>query len=725
VRGRSPAEPPAWRDGWLIAILVVAAVLDLWHLRWGLPAGEHSWAVDAIDPPTALAIVAHSVRPWNSGYFYFKYPPAYPFLLCAAFAPYLAYLAATHQWVGPKASFPYGFAHPEHALTVLALIARGLNVAFALGTVALAYAIARRLWGRWAARVAAWLVATTYPLVFYAHTSNVDASYAFWLLLALLAAIRASESDAARRWVLLGVAAGLAMATKEQAFGFLLPLPFLAVLARFRAHRTLAVLWSRPVVAMAIAAAVTAVIANNALLNPFGVIARLAYLTGHPITHVSAPLKPVAFAWFKPDLERTYLAQLWDGLDSAFGASLAVLALFGLLASVWSSRGRAWVLLPACGYYYLSLRGQQLITLRYMIPLVLVLGIAAGALLVQIVSAMPRGGGRVAMIAAAAVLALANLGRSAELDWLLTTDARYRAEDWLATRWSAGGRGEVYQKSVYLPRFRPPLQVEEVPIAERTIDGLTRRSPDFIVVSSVSEDTISHVWSPDWRETGGLLQPVDAAVAFDRALKADQLGYVVGHRFRQQTRLLRPRITNVAPEIAVYVRADAAAAVPPPGTAAAAHAPAASGAAAPGALFAVIAAAGVIAILACFAVLRRPLRNFVVASALVVAIAAPLAWMTARQPPAAIVLAGGLALFAFGILIVRVMLTRSVSLHLLATYASAERTARMSEQIAERIREAQRLRLVSAADARLALTPIGRIVATLIGVLYRVSRQPT
>ena len=82
------------------------------------------------------------------------------------------------------------------------------------------------------------LVATAYPIVYYAHTTNLDISYCFWLILALYAAIVA-ERAAARwlPWAALGVAAAMALSTKEQGFAWLLPLPFMALAVRVRADR--------------------------------------------------------------------------------------------------------------------------------------------------------------------------------------------------------------------------------------------------------------------------------------------------------------------------------------------------------------------------------------------------------------------------------------------------------------------------------------------------------
>ena len=159
-----------------------------------------------------------------------------------------------------------------------------MNVGFGVGTVALAYGIANRLFGRGAARWSAFLVATAYPIVYYAHTTNLDIGYCFWLILALYCAIVASATD--RPLAVDRARAPLpamALATKEQGFAFLLPLPIMALGARVRRTGGLRAVWRAPTLWMVGSGAFTLLLANNALLNPLGFIGRIAYLLGHPL----------------------------------------------------------------------------------------------------------------------------------------------------------------------------------------------------------------------------------------------------------------------------------------------------------------------------------------------------------------------------------------------------------------------------------------------------------
>ena len=488
-------------DPWLVGVLALSALLNAWHLTWGLPNGNSSWAADAIGPVTALGIARRTLGTWNSGWFYFKYPPGWPFLMVFAAAPYLAWLYLTGGWRHPSGTYPYGFADPERALFILAMIGRVMSVAFGVGTAALAYGIGNRLLGRDAARWSAFLVATAYPIVYYAHTTNLDIGYCFWLILALYCAIVASCTERRLPWAGLGAAAAMALATKEQGFAFLLPLPFMALAARARQTGSLRVGWQPPALWMLGAGAITLLVASNAVVNPLGFAGRIAYLLGHPLGHVDARLAPVEFALWKGAHEWVYVQQLWDGLSSSLGLPLLALAGLGAVAIWRRPRAALWLLVPTVVMYYLSLRGLELITLRYLLPVTVVALILVGGLFADLWARVGRTPARWVVGTVCAGLAALSLARAVEVNWLLRTDARYRAEAWMSANLPSGARAEVYQKPAFLPRMRGAIRGEFVPVAQRSRAALLERRPDAIVTSSASRKSITHTWAADWRET--------------------------------------------------------------------------------------------------------------------------------------------------------------------------------------------------------------------------------
>src|SRR5439155_935731 len=116
------------------------------------------------------------------------------------------------------------------ALGRLALLAR--LVSAVMGTAAAVFAglTTAELFGRRAGILAAIVFLSSPVTVFYAHTTNVDIPYLCWAMGALWLAVRVARGDSAiRTFVLLGAAAALAIATKDQAYACfaLLPLPLL------------------------------------------------------------------------------------------------------------------------------------------------------------------------------------------------------------------------------------------------------------------------------------------------------------------------------------------------------------------------------------------------------------------------------------------------------------------------------------------------------------------
>lgn len=552
--GAVSAATERW-DPCLLGILLLSAALNAWHLSWGLPNGNASWAADAIGPVTALGVARKTFASWNSGWFYFKYPPGWSFLMVAASLPYLGLLYLTGGWRHPVSSYPYGFADPERALYVMAMTGRVLSVGFGVGVTALAYGIALRLFDRATARWGAFLTATSYPLVYYAHTTNLDISYCFWLVLALYSAIRTADTGRWRSAAVLGLAAAMALSTKEQGFAWLLPLPLLVWALRVRVDGWRA-LWGGVTWAMLGAGLLTLLLANNAIVNPMGFVGRIAYLLGHPPGGVQARLAPVEFGLWKGAKEWVYVEQLRAGLDGSLGMPLLALALAGALLACRRPLAVAWLFVPSVLLYYLSLRGLELITVRYLLPITVVAGILAAVALAWVRDRVRARGARVATGVIVGAVGLLSLARGMELDVLLSTDSRYAAEAWMTANLPAGAQVEVYQKPAFVPRFRGGIDGRFVPMAERTLAGLDARRPDAIVLSSASHKSITHVWAADWRETRSLLTPQPAALEFLQALEQGALPYRLAAVLSQEPHVVHNRITSLAPEIRVYVRHD-------------------------------------------------------------------------------------------------------------------------------------------------------------------------
>jgi hypothetical protein len=87
-----------------------------------------------------------------------------------------------------------------------------------------------------------------------------------------------------------------------------------------------------------------------------------------------------------------------------------------------------------------------------------------------------------------------------------------------------------------------------------------------------------------------------------------------------------------------------------------------------------------------------------------------------------IVMTTGLTLYWFGLVIVRIMLTRSVSLQMLADYAKGERKQTASEGIAGRLNDAEHFGLMRPKESGYELTAFGKLIATIVATSYFVLR---
>lgn len=557
------------------ALFVYTRALD-----WGLPAADQTWAADAVRPSAPLAVAYQNfARGFNSGWFWFKYPPLHAFLLSALYAPYLAWLWLTGGLAGFDSDYPFGLADPVGSLSALALIGRAASAAMGAGSVVLVYACVVRSFGRAAAVGAAFVTTMAYPMVFYSQTTNVEVPYLFWMLVAMLAAVRLVEGEtAARWWVLLGVGAALSVSTKELAAGGFVGLP-LAIIGASVATRRPVSEWIRGGLVAAGAFGLAIVLANNVLFNPLGFAQRIGFLTQTLPREVALQYAPY---YFPIDLggsrgasvELTQLSLAVTRLAASLSWPTMALAVAGWLVAL---RARpAWALLllaAAAGYYVVSVRAMLSLSLRYLLPLTVlfcaVAGIALGSLTRSGTARVPR------IVLAAAFIAWI-FAYGWDVNRMMTGDGRYGAERWLAEVARQGAaRVEIYQNRTYLPHFPEGLTVNDVDYELRDARSFAARRPDLVVLSSSGISGITVRYKQDWQEDAGIAagySPAqrsatgqvmnyerDANVEFLERLRSGGLGYELVASFVVDPWIERPLIQSLNPQIDIYRRVDAAA----------------------------------------------------------------------------------------------------------------------------------------------------------------------
>jgi 4-amino-4-deoxy-L-arabinose transferase-like glycosyltransferase len=572
MSARLSERPHTSARRWLIAILLVSLCINCIGIRWGLPNDEGTWAADSLPPTAPMAIAKHAFwgAQWNSGWFYFKYPLGHPLVLLAAQMPYLAWLRATGQFHSPQGAYPYGFRHPDRALTVLALLTRAVSAVMGVGVVAFAYMIASALFSASSGLVAAVLVAGCSPVVFYAHTANVDVPLLFWIALAVAATLVAADRDTMGAAVLAGAAMGMALLTKEQCIGALIVVPAIWCMRRGWSNAVEDRALMRHALWAAAGFVAVTVVFGDLWWNPAGFFNRWRFLLGILPPELRDKYAPYQFQvqvpkGFSLAAERARWLKVGHVVKHALTTPVLGLCVAGAAWALWRRPRQALIpLLMIASFYVLSLRATALVQVRYTMTLLyfmLILGGCAGGALIERVRRVEGTGmRRVAGVLVVAAIGLALLP-GIEIDRLLVRDPRYTAEAWLRTHVPGHARVEIYQPLTYLPRFASDMQLAQVPVEERTVTRFQERQPDFVVLSSGGRAGLTGRYVRDWEPGKPIIADVDAAKEFFDRLRGEQLGYRCVGRFRTPARWITPGINSLNPEITIFAPDHGAAAV--------------------------------------------------------------------------------------------------------------------------------------------------------------------
>jgi len=341
--GRAAAKPArhvrpkkAWRvDRWLLAIVVLAALLRLWGITDRLPDASLgiNTLVDTVVEETDRTTIGHAWMLWKGGTKPFDLNPhtgGWP-----ALSFYLTLLIqflykAGYLLMNPGTDAMTFARHVETDSRNLFLIARLLNLAVGIATVLLTFRLGRLLAGRTVGLAAALFMAfNILHILASQHVSDPNLLALFFLLLAALPMCRIAMGEGKPRdSIVAGAMLGLAGACKYVPLLALLPL--LLVHARGVRNRWF---WA------AVAAALIAMF----LATPFTFLDWKTTFRDIVVQRKSLFNDWVGQSQFPISLP-TYLA---TSLPHAMGWPAYLLALLGL-GFLWrkSAAGRAMVVIP-------------------------------------------------------------------------------------------------------------------------------------------------------------------------------------------------------------------------------------------------------------------------------------------------------------------------------------------------------------------------------------------
>ncbi|HEX9117651.1 MAG TPA: DUF2298 domain-containing protein [Anaerolineae bacterium] len=536
----------------LAGLLLIAAALRLHGLNWDQSQHVHPderfvvWVADTVHWPGSLAA---ALDPATSPLNPFRWPAGQGDLSRQprnyAYGHLPLYLLVAVAELGEdaaKALARAGVAVPPAWLHLaaygsLAWVGRAISALCDLGTLLLAFGLARRLYGRASAGL---LAAAAYALavmpIQLSHYYAVDMVLTLCVVATVAAAVAAAESGAWWTWPLAGGLAGLAVGSKFSAVLLAAPLAAAAFYHLPRPGREAATV---RLVFRRLALTFLSGIAVFILTNPFAVIEGQAYLrnlfaqnamvNGKMDAPYTRQFIGTAPYWY-------YVRQLsqWG-----LGWPLGLAAWAGLAWAVWRAlRGRAspgQTVALAWAVPYFAITGTFYAKFpRYLAPLLpFLLVFAAGgglALYGWLADRWQRRGRLIALGGAAAIL-LFTAG------WALAFSSIYdqvhpwiQASNWIYRNIPAGSKllGEQWDDAL-------PLAMDEIPgrPAKRTYrqvllplyDPDTRAKLDTLVSELSSSDYVVLASNRLWRPIGRLPERYPLTSVYYKLLFDGELGY--------------------------------------------------------------------------------------------------------------------------------------------------------------------------------------------------------
>ncbi|MHB1295781.1 MAG: glycosyltransferase family 39 protein [Anaerolineae bacterium] len=497
----SPTATKRTREGLLarvalLAILAGALVLRLYKVSWD---GGYLFHPDerqilmvvnglAFPWPLDLSLLLTPESPWNPAFF--------------AYGSLPIYLLRILSWIA--GIFDGRLATLESSY----LVGRVLSALFDTGSVYLVYVLGRKLYNRAVGLLGAVFVALTVLHIQLAHFFAVDTLLTFFVLLTLSVAVDVARQPSRKGAVWLGLAVGLALATKVSAspilavvgLAWLLPLSQRGAQMDGRPFG-----WAQAVLGAAASAAVA--LLTFVVCEPYAVIDLSTFLTS--VLRESSMVQGTAdFPYTRQYIGTpAYLYPLWQLVLWGMGVPLGIAGVLATAATVISPFALArrgfwkpgqvlpvvWVLL-----YFGITGGFHTKFMRYMLPIVPLLCLWAAWALTSLARADRRllrgvgAGGTVVVLLGSAAYALAftNVYQQ-EHPWIQTTrwicenvpvGSKISGEHWDDALPMVQGSGDLSCHRRYSTQKLPMYNADDLAKLETLLSAI--QESDYLVLSS-------------------------------------------------------------------------------------------------------------------------------------------------------------------------------------------------------------------------------------------------
>lgn len=441
------------------------------------------------------------------------------------------------------------------------VIARTVSALAGTATVAIVHRIAIRLFDRLTAAIATSFLALAYLPVRDSHFGVTDTSMVFWLTLAFLFIVKGAVENRRSAFAIAGAVAGLGASTKYNVLLMFAPL-LVGLLVAGQIDGASARTFADPRARVA---------EGLRRLVLFGVLFGAAFIAGTPysvldfrpfLNDVRVQARVIMTPFAGRDLGPGGIYHLKFSLRYGLGLPLLIAGIGGLAWTIRSNFRKGLLLAAFPAAYYALLFSTRTVMVRYAIPLVPFLCLAAAWLiadLARLIAARVHAPRAAIALAAAALVIAPSAYSVVRIDTLFAaTDSRMLAADWIRANVKPGSTmhlcGNIVVQPVVDYGFGPPRVYWSHRGGRSFVTGRPPRPVDGIPEWIVVPDT-ANAWgscAPEVKQLAAEQYDVQHVIkAMDRE----------GNLFDQQDALLYPfagfqNAHRGGPNYTVYLRRD-------------------------------------------------------------------------------------------------------------------------------------------------------------------------
>jgi len=470
---------------WPILFLIsLSLFLNLYAITWGLPNID-DWASLSLAPVKPLSFAKHLLyrEPWL-----YHYPPFHFIILALAYAPYITYLFISGGIASPVDAYPYGLTHPLQSLTILTLISRGVSVAMGVGIVVAHYYAMKKFYDRRAAFWAGFFIATSFPIIFYAHIANVDVPQLFWFSLAVYAYVSLLQTPNTKYYLLLGAFTAFSFTTKDSIYAIFIGIAavslILPLLEQFQSTKSVISSFKKAFDPKIVYGLIAFTIFLLLIFNP---ISNWEGLMFHINRH---SLRSVRGSWVIRDAPSKLFGHLeliyhyLEFMVQSNGLLVFCFLVLGVVYGLIVSPKKALILMiPILTYYIFFLRIHGTYHLRYMLPIYLLLIWFAAKLCGDLWAGSTKF--KILIRPLLGLVFVSSLVYGFSVDFLYANDCRYRAEAWIRTALEEDALILAIEPEYSLPRIPLKMTVLYRDLWDfdgNLIDDIRDVKADYIIV---------------------------------------------------------------------------------------------------------------------------------------------------------------------------------------------------------------------------------------------------